>query len=146
MVKWCTTYVPRTIKTLMQGFPWGTKIGKSPISDLCTEIVLFWWDFYLQGQHWDFGQALSLEIPGPRKPWGAWEQGNCSCESLENAWCAAGWKLQFHCKLSLNFVSKFIFMIEINLEVQILPLKQRVLKRNKNTKKLQNFAAWSLEN
>ena len=34
-----------------QGFPWGTKIRKSLISDLCTEIVLFWWDFYLQGQH-----------------------------------------------------------------------------------------------
>ena len=44
------------------GFPWGTKIGISPISDLCTEIVLFWWDFYLQGQHWDFGLALSLGI------------------------------------------------------------------------------------
>ena len=25
----------------MQGFPLGTKIGKSPILDLCTEIVLF---------------------------------------------------------------------------------------------------------
>ena len=36
---------------VLQGFPWGTKIGKSLISDLCTEIVLFWWDFYLQGQH-----------------------------------------------------------------------------------------------
>ena len=47
---------------LIQGFHWGTKFGKSPISDLCTEIVLFWWDFSLQGQHWDYGLALSLGI------------------------------------------------------------------------------------
>ena len=49
-------------RELTQGFPWGTQIGKSLISDLCTEIVLFWWDFYLQGQHWDFGLDLSLGI------------------------------------------------------------------------------------
>ena len=44
-------YHVRITIDLKHGFPWGTKIGKSPISDICTEIVLFWWDFYLQGQH-----------------------------------------------------------------------------------------------
>ena len=36
-------------REMVQGFPWGTEIGKRPISDLCTEIVLFWWDFLLAG-------------------------------------------------------------------------------------------------
>ena len=45
-----------------QGFPWGTNFVKSPISALCTQIVLFWWDFSLQGRFWDYGLALSLGI------------------------------------------------------------------------------------
>ena len=39
-----------------------SKIRKRLISDICTEIVLLWWDFYLQGQHGDIGLALSLGI------------------------------------------------------------------------------------
>ena len=44
----------------MQGFPWGKSFGKSLILDLCTQIVIYWWDFSLKGQHWDYDLALSL--------------------------------------------------------------------------------------
>ena len=36
--------------------------GFCPNSDLCTEIVLIWYDFSYQDQHWDYGLAPTLGI------------------------------------------------------------------------------------
>ena len=36
--------------------------GFSPNSDLCTEIVLIWYDLSYQDQHWDSGLPLTLGI------------------------------------------------------------------------------------
>ena len=36
--------------------------GFSPNSDLCTEIVLIWYDLSYQDEHGDYGLALTLGI------------------------------------------------------------------------------------